>query len=101
MAHRKVTDRHGHEWDVWEVRPTAIDRRVRNESRLVERRGSDIGFVGRVSERLRDGWLAFQSAHEKRRLSPIPTAWLDISDDELLALLERAPKAGKPTRLIE
>ena len=101
MAHRKITDRFGHDWDVWEVNPQAIDRRRREEPRLVERRGSNIGLVGRINERLRGGWIAFQSAHEKRRLSPVPPNWEAMTDDELLALLEHAPKAGKPTRLIE
>jgi hypothetical protein len=101
MAHRKITDRDGREWDVWAVSPKAIDRRTRDESRVVERRGPNIGFVGRVSDRLRAGWLAFQTTHEKRRLSPIPPGWETLSDDELLQLLEQAPKAGKPARLIE
>jgi hypothetical protein len=101
MAHRKVTDRHGHEWDVWEVNPQAIDRRRRDEPRVTERRGANIGLVGRVNERLRDGWLAFQSTNEKRRLTPIPPNWDTMSDAELLTLLERAPRAGKPSRLIE
>jgi hypothetical protein len=90
MAHRTVSDRVGTEWDVWEVNPAGIDQSMRAA-----------GFTGRVSEGLRGGWLAFQSHHEKRRLSPIPKGWVQISDAELLELLEQAPKAGKPTRLIE
>ena len=101
MPHRKITDRHGQEWDVWEVNPTAIDRRSRDEPRIIERQGANIGVVGRVHDRLREGWLAFQSTHEKRRLSPIPPNWDALSDADLMTLLERAPSAGKPSRLIE
>jgi hypothetical protein len=78
-----------------------MDRRTRDELRVEERRGPNIGFVGRVSDRLRAGWLAFQTSDEKRRLSPIPPDWEAVSDDELLRLLEQATKVGKPTRLIE
>ena len=101
MAHRKVTDQFGHEWDVWEVNPTSIDRRARAEPRIVERRGANIGYAGRVHDRLRNGWLAFQSTHEKRRLSPVPPGWETLSDDEILTLLERAVKATRPPGLIE
>lgn len=54
-----------------------------------------------VSEALRLGWLAFQTAQEKRRLAPVPADWNDLSDDELLSLLETAERVGKPKRLIE
>jgi hypothetical protein len=101
MAHRKITDSLGQEWDVWAVIPQAMDRRTRDEPRVDDRRGPNIGFVGRVSDRLRAGWLAFQTTHEKRRLSPIPPDWEALSEDELLRLLEQAPKVGKPARLIE
>jgi hypothetical protein len=101
MSHRKVTDRFGHDWDVWEVNPAVIDRRARDSAPLVDRRHVNVGFVGRVNERLRDGWLAFQSAHEKRRLAPVPPGWESLTDQDLLTLLERAQKAGKPARLIE
>jgi hypothetical protein len=101
MAHRKVRDRYGHEWDVWEVNPAAADRRARELNPTVERRRKDAGLMGRLSDRLRDGWLAFQSAQEKRRLAPIPDGWESLSDAEILMLLDRAQRAGRPTRLIE
>jgi hypothetical protein len=90
MAHRKLTDLVGREWDVWEVNPTAIDQGM-----------PDSGVQRRVSERLQKGWLAFQCPHEKRRLSPIPPGWNELTDADLLALLERATKAARPARLIE
>jgi hypothetical protein len=90
MAHRTVRDSVGHDWDVWEVHPT-----------LAGQTPIGTGVKGRVSQRLAAGWLAFQSAHEKRRLAPVPDGWEAMSDEEILALLERAPKAGKPSRLIE
>src|SRR3954463_3978744 len=99
--HRKVTDAFGHDWDIWEVSPSVMDRRTHDEPRIVDRRSRNIGFVGRVSDRLRNGWLAFQSPHEKRRLTPVPPGWHEFTDAELLTLLERATKAGIPARLIE
>lgn len=80
MAHRSFRDERGREWQVWDVRPTA-DIVIRPE--------------------LRGGWLAFESGDEKRRLAPVPDGWETASDAELLALLARATRRGKPRRLIE
>lgn len=101
MAHRKLKDTAGREWDVWEVNPASIDRRMRDLTHEDDRRFVDTGFVGRVSDRLRHGWLAFQTKSEKRRLTPIPSGWEKFSDGDLLRLLERAQSAGRPSRLIE
>lgn len=90
MAHRKFKDRFGHAWEVWEVTPSAIDpRRPRAAS------------PARLSARLREGWLAFQTANEKRRLTPVPPNWETLDSAGLLTLLEVATTVGKPTRLIE
>jgi hypothetical protein len=39
------------------------------------------------------GWLCFESAAEKRRLSPIPADWLTVSPDTLAKLAEQAERA--------
>ena len=48
----------------------------------------DIRF--RMAPELRQGWLAFQSGHERRRLAPIPPAWESLDDTELAALARQA-----------
>jgi hypothetical protein len=104
MAHRTFRDDNGREWDAWEVVPTAVerrmllhasaggsrsDRRVRQEARLV------------VPHDLQKGWLAFQSGAERKRLTPIPRDWSEMSDAELIQLLKRAERRARARRLIE
>jgi hypothetical protein len=59
----------GVEWTVWSVAP---------------------GNPDLVAEDMRTGWLCFESAHEKRRLAPIPATWQEAPDEELLELLDEA-----------
>jgi hypothetical protein len=40
-------------------------------------------------------WLAFESAHDKRRLSPIPDDWMQASTEELQRLLALATPVSK------
>jgi hypothetical protein len=114
MAHRSFTDTSGVQWEVWDVVPQWADRRSGNERRrmsvddvadppvLEQRRGGERrrasdagtprvkiggGFVG--------GWLAFESAVEKRRLSPIPPEWDRASDAELSRWCARASAAPR------
>jgi hypothetical protein len=101
MPHRKVTDQHGHDWDVWDVNPSAIDRRLQAQPHTPDRRKENVGFIGRVNPRLREGWLTFQCENEKRRLTPVPQCWEQLSDPAMLHLLDRASKTGRPARLIE
>jgi hypothetical protein len=93
MAHRKLQDETGRWWDVWDTHPTIIDRRAGRERRTGRRTGdrrqrSEPRVV--VEPEYRDGWLAFQSGTEWRRLAPIPKGWERLSEQELLALLEQA-----------
>ena len=94
MAHRKVQDESGRWWDVWDTRPTIIDRRGGRERRagnrpLGDRRQKEEARV-LVDPEFRKGWLAFQSGVEWRRLAPIPDSWESLSDRALLDLLQRA-----------
>ena len=94
MTHRKIKDRVGRAWDVWEVYPSAVEQRMSGEFPAIlnsdgsapEKREIRI----RVPSALEGGWLAFQAGHERRRLAPIPAAWISLSDGELVQLLERA-----------
>jgi hypothetical protein len=101
MAHRILTDDVGRDWDVWEVHPAAIDGPLRDDTQHDPAPRPTRVLVSRVDDRLRNGWLAFQAKHEKRRLSPIPTGWENLSDPDLRVLLDTAATAGKPSRLIE
>ena len=67
MGHRTIRDRQGLEWQIWDTTPAK-----------------------QVSQTLEAGWLTFESPGEKRRLAPVPLYWLNATDEELLALLDRA-----------
>jgi hypothetical protein len=71
-AHRIFVDASGVQWDACAIHPS-----------------SPVGRV-QLPEPYRSGWLYFESATQKRRLSPIPDAWRTESDDTLRALCERA-----------
>ena len=91
MAHRQIRDDADCVWDVWEVNPGAVARKVTEE-----RRAQVAGSTPRkamqivVADDLREGWLAFQCETERRRISPVPLGWEAMTDDELLTLLARA-----------
>lgn len=94
MTHRKIKDGKGRAWDVWEVYPSAVEQRMSGEYPAVpdgdgstrEKREVRI----RVPSALQDGWLAFQSGKDRRRLTPIPEQWATLGDEELVRLLARA-----------
>ena len=106
MALRSFTDPIGACWDVWDVRPpqpapwTGVERRSDDDRRLLaapglhadddERRVPDRRRA--LSRALGDGWLAFQSGQDRRRLAPIPPGW-EGADAATLAryLLAAAP----------
>lgn len=108
MAYRTFVDADGVTWQVWEVRPTTVERRSR------ERRRQRLSYAGaerrsgvdrrRVREQrislgpqLAQGWLAFHSASEKRRLAPIPEGWERWSGAQLGTLVTSAapvPRVG-------
>jgi hypothetical protein len=103
MAHRTFRDELGREWDVWEVVPTAVERRMAKaplRATPIERRRVQETRV-LVPESLQKGWLAFQSGNERRRLSPIPRDWEDMTASELIELLNHADRRTRTRRLIE
>lgn len=96
MSHRIFTDSRGTEWEVWDVIPRGVahdvperrsgpDRRAEGTSAPadVERRTGPERRVVHVAPAMRGGWLAFQCAHAKRRLVPIPDGWADESPERL------------------
>jgi hypothetical protein len=77
MAVREFTDSNNTVWRVWDVTPAQMHPVTKNEE-----------FMGDLA----DGWLAFESASEKRRLAaPYPAEWATMSIPELEALCRRAP----------
>lgn len=70
MPHREFLDSQGRRWEVWEVHPRVEARPVLPE--------------------LAEGWLAFESSWEKRRLAPIPRGWLDFPAEALQKLCQKA-----------
>ena len=78
MAQREITDELGRVWLVWDVNPSVV-----------------------VKEELRSGWLTFETARDKRRLSPTPDGWESCTEAELLEHLGRATAVKPSRRLIE
>lgn len=77
MAARTFTDTAGLNWEVFEVHRASQK-------------------AGAVSPGLENGWLAFASGENKRRLAPIPAGWAVATDAELEALCESARNAPTP-----
>ena len=102
MPHREFDDAQGVHWQVWEVIPSSAERREGADRRADERarpsRRARQELRIRLEEGLAHGWLAFECAHEKRRLHPIPDGWSECSDSELAALLDGATVAPHSSR---
>ena len=76
MAVREFTDHRGVDWQVWDVTPSHLHPVTRGEDYMGD---------------LQDGWLAFQSGADKRRLeAPYPANWIALPLADLEALLKRA-----------
>jgi hypothetical protein len=94
MGYRRFEDDEGRSWEVWEVHPAQVERRL-NADRRASPRGSaerrqtaEVRFP--IPRELEGGWLTFQCEDEKRRLSPIPSHWMTLSDEDLMTLSHSA-----------
>jgi hypothetical protein len=99
MTHRKIRDGDGRAWDVWEVYPAAVERRMSGEFPAVTAEGNTEGKRQRevrllVPAELQQGWLAFQCGSDRRRLVPIPENWSLLEDEALISLLDRADRVS-------
>jgi hypothetical protein len=90
---REFVDPKGVRWKVWDVWPS---------ERLSS--GSVTPISTFPSMGLSEGWLCFESAGEKRRLSPIPPEW-EICDEAALCgfcdcagFITPTPRDGIPVR---
>ena len=95
---RQFFDANGKSWDVWDVSPHDLSR-VDYDRRAASRAHDDAPrpLTASVYPELREGWLCFQSATEKRRFAPIPPDWHELPDAVLRVMLEvatPAPAAG-------
>ena len=104
MTTREFVDDDGTLWMMWEVHPALTDRRqVRNPSRPneLEERRKPRSALSPLPGQMRAGWLAIQSATERRRVAPVPEGWVDRTDDELKEMLKSSENTGRRRRLIE
>ena len=120
MPSRTFTDDRGRKWVVLAVSPTQPDRRVGKKDRRVRdigpppgqperRKGSDRRSRlpdgvprTKVDPSLAGGWLVFERAGERRKVSPTPPDWHEASDEQLRQLLAQATVIFNPRgRLIE
>jgi hypothetical protein len=96
MSLRIFLDSAGREWQVLDVVPREDERRkadrrisgpVSANQIPVERRQADrrltIGGRTHLHSGLAGGWLCFDCADERRRLSPIPENWTTATEEEL------------------
>ena len=73
-AMRQIRDAAGVEWMVYEVNPNVGEWRS----------------INALPDGYRSGWLCFESPNEKRRLTPLPSGWENLTLDELGTLLGTA-----------
>lgn len=96
MTHRKIKDGDGQSWDVWEVYPSVVEQRMSGEhpaalpGETATKDRREVRLL--VPSALQQGWLAFQSGEERRRLAPIPHNWTALADAALVELLGRADR---------
>jgi hypothetical protein len=81
MASREFTDSEGVVWRVWDVKPAHLHPATRSEEFM---------------EPYKEGWLAFESPFEKRRLvAPYPSRWVDYDLSQLEMLCRAASPVGR------
>lgn len=102
MDRKTFVDVLGMTWEVWEVYPRLVERRLMRERRAARRTSGERRHVpaGRptLPRQILGGWLAFQSKHERRRVIPVPDGWEDLTDRELQALLAHSKLSSRPRR---
>lgn len=112
MGYRIFKDSRGTEWQTWDVVPRLCERRV-SERRSVaaqpahtdRRSRSDrrilVGHRSILSSGLKSGWLCFEAPAEKRRLTPIPSDWLNCGNDRLERYCTQATVARRVASAID
>lgn len=94
MKYREFRDNSDELWSVWEVQPCSMERRLHDDPERrphVDRRCSaPVARIRVDNPHFSQGWLAFESGLEKRRLCPIPSQWESLTDAELASLASQA-----------
>lgn len=111
MPYRTFVDSTGADWQVWDIVPQLSERRGDDHTdrrheptaiRFTDRREDNRRLIQTRRSVLRGtyarGWLCFDSANEKRRLSPIPYDWTTCADDKLESYARRGESVGGPHR---
>ncbi|MDB4880705.1 MAG: hypothetical protein JWL60_2151 [Gemmatimonadetes bacterium] len=93
---RQIRDASGEVWIVWQVTDPVPPRRDLDTEPVSISWVRQRSALPALQPGYSDGWLAFKSATERRRLSPFPRGWAWRSEEELLELLQRATPAGAP-----
>jgi hypothetical protein len=96
---RQFFDAKGVSWDVWDVSPHDLSRFDYDRRTSSRARGdAPRAVAASVYPELREGWLCFQSLHEKRRFAPIPSDWYELPDAVLRVMLDVATPAAAVAR---
>ena len=82
---RSITDSTGVQWTVFEVR----------------KQGGTEERWSYLPDEFGNGWLCFESKDAKRRLTPIPTQWRELSEAQLVNLIAEAKPVNRPTLSVE
>ncbi len=102
MPIRSFRDDRGRTWWVWTVEPTHVELRLadppEDDPPVIERRKRREVRI-KIGEQWVNGWLAFETEGERRRLAEFPADWVGFSEEDLTKLLERASPVS--TRLRE
>lgn len=77
MAFRTFRDPEGRDWQVWDVVPSREAEFGTRSTRY-------------LPPEMAEGWLCFEAADQKRRLSPCPTGWEERDDHGIRELCENA-----------
>ena len=86
------------------MRPGACERRAGSDRRRACRPTADRRQVAErrpvLPNEMHQGWLAFSSSTERRRLAPVPANWVELSDAELQRLADAALRLSHGLRLV-
>ena len=109
MGYRSFTDSTGVAWHAWDVVPQLAERRTDNRRQTREsisfrdRRRSERRMVSSrravLTPGLIGGWLCFEGAAEKRRLSPIPQDWTRCAQAQLEEYCRKARPVRRSTEI--
>ena len=106
MSYREFRDPSGVRWEVWEVQPALLERRLRADGTPADLdRRTTARKRAPVAHELRFGWLVFEaegaegSEAAKRRLAPVPSGWEKLAADGISGRLAIATVRGQLPRL--